>query len=100
MTQPLKVGVREFRSGLSGFIDKARTGQETVVVSRGFPVARLVAPAREGRPMPTKDGKRPLGLLRGKISLPDDFDDPLPDMLEAIEADIFPPDPGDRDPLP
>lgn len=37
---------------------------------------------------PASNEPRPLGLLHGQITIPDDFDDPLPDdLLRAFEGD-------------
>ena len=38
----VKVGVRELRAGLSGWLDRVQAGDEVVVTERGKPVARLV----------------------------------------------------------
>jgi prevent-host-death family protein len=36
-----EVGIRELKNGLSGFIDRVRSGEEIIVTDRGRPVARL-----------------------------------------------------------
>lgn len=36
-----KVGIRELKNGLSGYIDRVRGGEEVIVTDRGRPVARL-----------------------------------------------------------
>jgi prevent-host-death family protein len=38
-----EVGIREFKNGLSGYIDRVRDGEEVIVTDRGRPVARLSA---------------------------------------------------------
>jgi prevent-host-death family protein len=36
-----EVGLRELKNGLSGFIERVRSGEEIIVTDRGRPVARL-----------------------------------------------------------
>ena len=40
--QPVKVGIRDLRNGLSEWIALVQDGQEILVTDRGRPVARLV----------------------------------------------------------
>ncbi len=40
-TSPVEVGIRELKNGLSGYIDRVRSGEEVIVTDRGRPVARL-----------------------------------------------------------
>ncbi|MEA5404049.1 DUF2281 domain-containing protein [Arcicella sp. DC2W] len=35
-------------------------------------------------PLPTKKKERKLGILKGKLSIPDDFDEPLDDLKEYM----------------
>jgi prevent-host-death family protein len=42
-TPSSKVGIRELKNGLSGYIDRVRNGEEVIVTDRGRPVARLSA---------------------------------------------------------
>jgi antitoxin (DNA-binding transcriptional repressor) of toxin-antitoxin stability system len=54
---------------------------ETIVVYQGD---RAIA---EIRPLTETETLRPVGLAAGKFTVPDDFDDPLPDeMLDAFEG--------------
>lgn len=39
---PTEVGIRELRSSLSDYIDRARDGEVVTVTRRGTPVARIV----------------------------------------------------------
>jgi prevent-host-death family protein len=70
------VNVHEAKTQLSRLLERVRSGEEIVIAKAGEPVARLVpyAPARAPR--------KP-GLLKGKIRIGNDFDDPLPDDLLA-----------------
>jgi prevent-host-death family protein len=74
------VNIHAAKTHLSKLVDQAAAGEEIVIARAGKPVARLVA--LEGAPK-----KYRLGGLRGKMRLPDNFDDPLPDwLLDAFEG--------------
>ncbi len=76
MTQ---VGIHEAKTHLSRLLRRVAAGEEVVIARAGRPIARLV-PVRETRP-------RELGRDRGVFSVPDDFDQPLPDeILRAFES--------------
>ncbi|MBX3169565.1 MAG: type II toxin-antitoxin system Phd/YefM family antitoxin [Candidatus Eremiobacteraeota bacterium] len=69
-----EVTIHEAKTHLSALIRSVEAG-ETIVVKRGnVAVARLV-------PMDTPHKERPLGQWRGKITIADDFDAPLPPEL-------------------
>jgi prevent-host-death family protein len=74
------VNIHAAKTNLSKLVDQAAAGEEIVIARAGKPVARLVALAEAPK-------KRRLGGLRGKMRLPDNFDDPLPDwLLDAFEG--------------
>ena len=76
MTQ---VGIHEAKTHLSRLLRRVAAGEEVVIARAGQPIARLV-PVRETRP-------RELGRDRGVFSVPDDFDEPLPDeILRSFES--------------
>ncbi len=75
-----KFNVHEAKTQLSRLLDRAQEGEEFVIAKAGKPVARLGPLARQVK-------KRRLGLLDGKLTIPDDFNDPLPDGgIEAFEG--------------
>jgi prevent-host-death family protein len=75
------INVYQAKTRLSELLDRAAAGEEIVIARHGRPVALLVA----YKP-PTRK-RRKLGLLAGKLQVPDDFDDPLPDdVLDAFEG--------------
>ncbi len=39
---------------------------------------------RKNRPEEPKKGKRPIGLAKGMITIPDDFDEPLEDFKDYM----------------
>jgi prevent-host-death family protein len=74
------VNIHAAKTNLSKLVDQAAAGEEIVIARAGKPVARLVALAEAPK-------KRRLGGLKGKMRLPDNFDDPLPDwLLDAFEG--------------
>jgi len=76
----LTVNIHEAKTNLSRLVEEAAAGQEVIIAKAGKPIARLVP---LGRP-PTK---RRLGLFKGQLNVPDDFDAPLPeDVLAAFEG--------------
>ena len=63
-------------------VDRAAAGEEIVISKAGKPMAKLV-------PIETEKPWIRLGLLAGMETVPDDFDDPLPDdVLAAFEGRI------------
>lgn len=62
------VNLHEAKTHLSRFVDQAAAGQEIVIARAGRPVARLVALA------PVEPQPRPLGLGKGRFTLPGNFD--------------------------
>jgi prevent-host-death family protein len=68
--------VHAAKSQLSRLLDAAVAGEDVVIAKAGKPVVRLV-PVEQNRE------RRKLGTLAGKLHVPDDFDDPLPDDILA-----------------
>lgn len=71
------VNLHQAKTHLSRLVEEAAGGNEIVIAKAGKPVARLVPLERVARP------KR-LGLLKGKISIPEDFNAPLPEEVLAL----------------
>jgi prevent-host-death family protein len=72
------VGVHEAKTNLSRLLELVTAGEEIIITRRGEEVARLV-PAERGP-------GRELGIDRGRYTVPDDFDAPLPDdVIAAFE---------------
>jgi prevent-host-death family protein len=77
-----QVNIFEAKTQLSKLVELAEHGQDVVIARAGKPVARLTQ---------LETVKRPIvfGLLKGKIHVADDFDDPLPSLVLAeFEADL------------
>lgn len=68
------VNVHEAKTQLSKLIEAVEAGQEVIIARAGKPVARLM-------PLEASKPRRRLGLLAGQLTVPDDFDAPLPDEV-------------------
>lgn len=80
----MKVNMHEAKSQLSRLGRLAWEGEEVVIAKAGEPYLRL-EPYRERR------GERKPGRLAGQIWMSPNFDDPIPELEEAIEnSKIFP----------
>lgn len=82
------VNIAEAKAQLSDLVARASQGEEITLARHGRPIARLM-PLAEVVPAAPDRG---FGIGRADITIPDDFDEPLPaDILEAFEADnVFP----------
>jgi prevent-host-death family protein len=66
------VNIHAAKTHLSRLVEDVAAGEEVIIAKHGKPMVRLV-------PLDAAAKKRVLGRLAGKIRIPDDFDDPLPD---------------------
>lgn len=74
------VNIHAAKTQLSRLVDAAASGEEIIIAKSGKPVARL-------GPLAASEPRRRLGILAGKLSVPEDFDAPLPDeVLDAFEG--------------
>ncbi|MCY4473951.1 MAG: type II toxin-antitoxin system Phd/YefM family antitoxin [Chloroflexi bacterium] len=74
------VNVHEAKTHLSRLLIDVEAGEEVVIARNGKPVAQLVAVIQQGKRQPD--------ILKGKITIPDSFFDPLPeDELRLWEGD-------------
>lgn len=78
-TRTTPVNIHDAKTGLSKLVERVEAGEEIVIARAGTPVAKLVG-LKPGR------ARRRLGLLDGKLEIPDDFNRPLPAaLLKAFE---------------
>ena len=76
----MTVNVHQAKTQLSRLLARVESGEDVMIARRGQPVARLVAckPVR----------KRQANVIKGQVSIPDNFFDPLPESeLAAWEGD-------------
>ena len=72
------VNLHAAKTQLSRLVDEAMAGEEVVIAKAGRPMVRLV-------PVATRAERRGFGILKGKIKIHDNFDDPLPpEFLKAF----------------
>ena len=74
------VNIHAAKTQLSRLVDAAAAGEEIIIAKSGKPVARL-------GPLAEAQRKRRLGVLAGKLRVPEDFDAPLPEeVIDAFEG--------------
>lgn len=74
------VNTHEAKTQFSRLLRRVAAGEEITIANRGVPVARLV-------PVPREKSPRVLGILGGELTIPEDFDAPLPDdLLDLFEG--------------
>jgi prevent-host-death family protein len=74
------VNMHEAKTHLSRLAEEVAAGEEVIIAKAGKPVMKLV-------PFRPERKRRTLGLLKGKIHITGDFDDPLPqEILGAFEG--------------
>ena len=77
-----QVNMHEAKTHLSRLVDEAAAGQAFVICKAGKPMVLVTPLAESGDPAPLASR---LGLLRGQVSVPDDFDR----MGQEAIADLF-----------
>jgi len=70
----VQVNIYEAKTKFSKLISQAIAGEEIIIAKSGKPVAKLV-------PFKKPPGDRKPGSAKGKITMSDDFDAPLPDDI-------------------
>lgn len=72
--KPKAIGAFEAKTRLSELLNRVGQGHVFVITKHGRPVAEL-------RPVPGRTGLT-FGIDKGRITISDDFDAPLPDLQE------------------
>ncbi|GAB6063167.1 type II toxin-antitoxin system Phd/YefM family antitoxin [Deferrisoma palaeochoriense] len=73
----LTVSVHETKTHLSKLLDRVSAGEEVVIAKAGKPVARLI-------PYTAVPPRRVFGRDAGLFTVPDDFDDELPEWGSPV----------------
>jgi prevent-host-death family protein len=76
----LMVNIVDAKAKLSEYLDAVSRGEHVVICNRNRPVAEL-------RPVAGAPAARRLGTASGEVTVPDSFNDPLPDDLLDAFAD-------------
>jgi prevent-host-death family protein len=75
------INIHDAKTHLSRIVEEVAAGKEVIIAKAGKPMAKLV-------PLDAKPTAKTLGLLKGKVRIPADFNEPLPDsVLRSFEAD-------------
>ena len=77
----IRLNIHEAKTHLSRYLKRLAKGERIVLCMRNVPIAEI-------RPLPAPETKpRPLGLARGRFTVPPSFFEPLPDeLLDAFEG--------------
>ena len=77
----VQINLDEIQQDLPAYLQRAQAGATFVIVKAGQPLAEI-------RPVvSTAKYLRPFGLCVGEFSVPDDFDEPLPEqVLQEFEG--------------
>jgi prevent-host-death family protein len=65
------VNIHEAKTTLSQLLESVLAGEDVVISKAGTPLARLIPYHAQKKP-------RSPGIWKGKVTMADDFDDPLP----------------------
>ena len=72
------ININEAKTHLSEYARRIRRGERFLLCDRNKPFAEI-------RPLPdTRDALRPFGLAKGRIHLPDDFNEPNADIEDLF----------------
>jgi antitoxin (DNA-binding transcriptional repressor) of toxin-antitoxin stability system len=77
----IRINIHEAKAHLSRYLKKLREGDVLVICKRNVPIAevRAIPSARTAR--------RPVGLAKGELQVPDSFFEPLPeDVLSGFDG--------------
>ena len=76
-----RVNVHDAKTHLSRYLARVERGERIILCRRNVPVAEI-------RPLPRKrEEERPIGLAKGRLEVPDEFLEPLPEeLLDAFEG--------------
>ncbi len=66
---------------LSELVDKAASGEDVAISRNGMPLVRITR-------LESSKRRVKFGLLKGKLTVPADFDAPLPDDVLAKYSDL------------
>lgn len=86
----LTINIHEAKTHLSRFVEQAAAGEEIIIAKAGKPIAKLV-------PLQSLPRHRNLGMFKGQLNVPSDFDAPISDeMITQFESSSIEPSTGNR----
>jgi prevent-host-death family protein len=75
------VNMHDAKTHFSKLVDAAASGEEIIIAKAGVPTAKLV-------PLTVKKPKLKFGTLKGKMTIPDNFDELFSDeIIDLFEGD-------------
>ena len=77
----IRLNIHEAKTHLSKYLAKVKRGETILLCKRNVPIAEI-------RPVKAENHQpRPIGLDKGRLTVPKSFFDPLPDwLLDAFEG--------------
>ena len=77
----IRLNIHEAKTHLSKYLAKVKRGETILLCKRNVPIAEI-------RPIKAENHQpRPIGLDKGRLTVPKSFFDPLPDwLLDAFEG--------------
>jgi antitoxin (DNA-binding transcriptional repressor) of toxin-antitoxin stability system len=77
----IRLNIHEAKTHLSKHLRRVKKGETIILCERNVPIAEI-------RPIkPENRQPRPIGLDKGRLVVPENFNDPLPDwLLDAFEG--------------
>jgi prevent-host-death family protein len=80
----MEVNIHEAKTHLSRLLERVLSGEEVIIAKAGIPVAKLI-------PVKKASIKRVFGSAKGDFTVPDDFNDPDPDIENLFyNGPLFP----------
>jgi prevent-host-death family protein len=73
----MEVNIHQAKTHFSRLLERVAMGEEVIIAKAGTPVAKLVAVNKTPK-------KRVFGSAKGDFTVPDDFNDPDPDMEDLF----------------
>ena len=78
----IRLNIHEAKTHLSRYLAKLKKGETIILCRRNEPIAEI-------RPLPSPPSrKRPVGLAKGRLTVPKEFFEPLPDeLIQAFQGE-------------
>lgn len=80
----MEVNIHEAKTHFSRLLERVALGEEIIIAKAGTPVAKLV-------PLKKMTKKRVFGSAKGEFTVPDDFNDPDPEIEDLFYNGPLPP---------
>ena len=75
VTPPVQVSEDEIKRNLSTYLQRVKAGETVLIVTGGVALIEI-------KPLhASSQSVRPIGLVKGEFTVPDDFDAPLPENI-------------------